>query len=147
MRTLSQNSGYGVDRAGSVFRIYMGGHAVINWIIAMTDPRSLVHGAASTIEGEVLASLLMLVGVAAMLDAAVNDFMPDRFHWRVALRQRHFILTAMAFCYAAQLFTAFSQHVSTGLLLPDLWSACSIMFVAFIDAHQRNKDAQCAICN
>lgn len=145
MRPRSYSAG---PRAGSVFRIYMGGNAIVTWFIAMTDPRSLMYAAASTGEGAVLVWLLMLVGAAAVIDAVVNDLLPRRFHWRVALRQRHFILAAMAFCYVAQLYVAFFNFRSTGLLLYYLWNATMIMLAAFLDAHQRSKDAACVIvCN
>lgn len=134
--------------AGSVFRMYMGGNAIVTWFIAMTDPRSLMHSVAATAEGAALIWLLMMVGAAAILDAVINDLLPQRFRWRVALRQRHFILAAMAFCYVAQLYVAFFNLRSTGLLLYYLWNAGMIMLAAFLDAHQRSKDASCVIvCN
>lgn len=138
----------GGDRAGSVFRVYMGGNAIVTWFVGMTDPRSLMHLVASSTEGAVLIWLLMLVGMSVLLDAVINDFLPQRFHWRIALRQRHFFLAAMAFCYVAQLYIAVANFRSTGLLLYYLWNASMIMLVAFIDAHQRSKDATCVIvCN
>lgn len=138
----------GGDRAGAVFRIYMGGNAIVAWYVAMSDPRSLLHLVASSSEGAVLIWLLLIVGVAALLDAVINDLLPQRFHWRPALRQRHFILAALAFCYVAQLYVAFFKLRSSGLLLYYLWNAGMIMLAAFIDAHQRSKDASCVIvCN
>ena len=145
MRRRQQSGG---DRAGSVFRVYMGGNAMVNWYMALYEPRSLMHLVASTSEGEALIWLLLFVGLAALLDALINDFMPSRFHWRVALRQRHFILTAMAFCYVAQLYVAFLYLRSSGLLIHYLWNVAAIMAVAFFDAQQRSKDASCVIvCN
>ncbi|NDP60091.1 MAG: hypothetical protein GZ090_12135 [Oxalobacteraceae bacterium] len=114
----------------------------------MTDPRSLMHLVASTGEGAVLLWLLMALGVSIWIDAVINDLLPHRFHWRPALRQRHFILAAMAFCYVAQLYVAFFNLQSVGLLLYYIWNAAMIMAVAFIDARQRSKDASCVIvCN
>ncbi|MES2262078.1 MAG: hypothetical protein V4724_26455 [Pseudomonadota bacterium] len=136
------------DRASAVFRICIGGNAMLAWYAAIAESRSLMHLVAVTGQGVVLNWLLMLAGAAAILDAVINDVLPARFHWRVALRQRHFILFAMAFCYAAQLYVAFFSIRSTGLLLYYLWTAGMIMLAAFIDAHQRAKDATCAItCN
>ena len=138
----------GSDRAGSIFRIYMGGNAIVAWYVALTDPRSLLHLVASTTEGVVLIWLLLIVGCAALLDALINDLLPQRFHWRPALRQRHFIFAALAFCYVAQLYLAFFNLRSAGLLLYYIWNAGMIMLVVFIDAHQRSKDATCVIvCN
>jgi hypothetical protein len=76
---------------------------------------------------------------------SVTYLAPERFHWRRARRERHFILTALAFCYVAQLYLAFYNFRSTGLLLYYLWNASMIMFVAFLDAHQRAKEGACAI--
>jgi hypothetical protein len=138
----------GGERAGSLFRIYMGGNAIVSWYMALAEPRSLMHLVASSLEGSALIWLLMFVGVAALLDALINDFLPPRFHWRMAIRQRHLILAALAFCYVAQLYVAFFNLRSTGLLLYYLWTAITIMAVAFFDAHQRSKDASCVIaCN
>ena len=145
MKRLPQSA---ASRAGSVFRIYMGGNAIVTWYVAMTDARSLMHLVASTHEGATLVWMLMAFGAAAVIDAVVNDVLPRRWHWRVALRQRHFILAAMAFCYVAQLYVAFFNLRSTGLLLYYLWNAGMIMLAAFLDAHQRSKDATCVIvCN
>jgi hypothetical protein len=138
----------GGDRAGSIFRMYMGGNAIVSAYMAQFEPRSLMSWVASTVEGATLIFLLAIVGAAALLDAVINDFMPKRFHWRVALRQRHFILTVMAFCYLAQLYVAFLYLRSSGLLMHYLWNVFAIMAVAFFDAHQRSKDAACVIvCN
>lgn len=136
---------HGTSRAGSVFRLYMGGGAIVTWILAMTEPRSLVSIAASSGAGagSILVWSLFFIGVAAVIDAVVNDFLPSQFHWRAAVRQRHFILSAMAFCYVAQLYVAYTHMRSTGLLIYYLWNAGFIMFISFVDAHQRSKDATC----
>lgn len=136
-----------VRRAGSVFRIYMGGNAIVSWYIAMTDPRALLHLVASTWDGATLIWMLMLLGGCAVIDAIVNDLLPERFHWRVALRQRHFILVGMAFCFLTQIYISFAQGRSTGLVFYYLWNASMIMLAAFLDAHQRLKDAKCSIAN
>lgn len=133
------------ERCGSLFRVYMGGSAIIGWYMAMYEPRSMMHLVAKSGDGAVLFWLLLVVGAAAMVDAIINDFLPARYHWRVAVRQRHMILTAMAFCYIAMLYVAFIHLRSSGLLIQFLWNVSTIMAVAFFDAHQRSKDASCAI--
>lgn len=143
--TPSPHGTTGRQRATSLFRIYLGGAAVATWLIAMTDTRSLLHVVGSTSEGAALAWLTMLVGLAALLDGVVNDILPARFCWRAAVRQRHFILATMAFCYVAQLYVAFFNLRSTGLLIYYLWNAGAIMALAFFDAHQRSKEALCVI--
>lgn len=136
------------ERCGSVFRVYMGGSAIISWYMAMFEPRSLAYLAAASTEGEMLYWLLLATGVAALADAIINDFLPERFRWRSAVRQRHMILVAMAFCYMAMLYVALLYLRSSGLLFQFLWNVATIMVVAFLDAHQRKKDATCMIvCN
>lgn len=131
--------------AGSVFRFYIGGNAIVSWYVAMTDPRSLLHLIASTPEGMVLAWAVMLVGAWALADAVINDVLPCRFRWPLALAQRHFILVGMAFGYIAQLYIAVSTGRPASLLVYYVWHTSVIMVVAFIDATQRSKDQACKI--
>ncbi len=128
--------------------MYMGGNAIVSGYIAASDASSLIRRAMSTSEGALLVWMLMALGLCAVIDAVINDLLPHRFHWRAALRQRHFILTAMAFCYLAQLYIAFCNDRTTGLIIYYLWNAAIIVFAAYLDAHQRYKDALCATaCN
>lgn len=133
---------------GSLLRAYMGGNACIAWFNATNEPHSLISQAAAIPAGLMFIWLLMVAGVALLVDVVINDILPERFHWRVAVRHRHLILSTMAFCYIAQLYVAFYSLRSTGLLIFCLWNAATLMFIAMVDAHQRSKDATCqAICN
>lgn len=136
-----------LQRSGSIFRIYMGGAACISWYTAIADPSSLMHSVAATVDGASAIWALMILGACAVVDAVVNDILPERWHWRVALRQRHYILVLMAFCYLAQIYTAFQTGRHISLAYSYLWNASMIMLAAFIDAHQRLKDAKCQIAN
>lgn len=136
-----------LQRSGSIFRIYMGGAAIVSWYIAMTDPSALMHSAASTVDGASAVWALMVLGGCALVDAVVNDILPERWHWRVAVRQRHYILVGMAFCYLAQIYTAFELGRHISLAYSYVWNASLLMLAAFIDAHQRLKDAKCQIAN
>lgn len=120
---------------------------MVSWYIAMTDPNAFMYSVASTSDGASAIWALMLLGACSVVDAIVNDILPERYHWRVALRQRHYILVGMAFCYLAQIYTAFEigRHIS--LAYNYLWNASMIMLAAFIDAHQRLKDAKCLTAN
>lgn len=142
---MNKEAHQGSDHAASIFRLYMGGNAVNCWYLAMTEPRSMLSAAANTDAGLILTWLMLFVGLAALADVVINDFLPRRFHWRTAVRQRHFIFVAMAFCYVAQLYVAFASLRSPGLLMYYLWNAVTIMFIAFVDAHQRSKDATCVV--
>ncbi len=123
----------------------MGASAMVSFYMSIWEPRSLMFLVGSTFEGEVLIGALAIVGLAAVLDAVINDFLPDRFHWRLAVKQRHFIYTAMAFCYMAQLYVAYLYLRSSGLLVHYLCNVLAIMAVAYFDAHQRCKDSSCVI--
>lgn len=131
--------------AGSAFRFYVGGNAIVSWYVAMTDPRALLHLVAATPEGSALVWSVMLIGAWALVDALINDVLPSRFSWPLAQRQRHFILAGMAFCYMAQLYIAFYTSRPAALLLYYTWNAGAIMVVAFVDATQRAKDQECKI--
>jgi hypothetical protein len=131
--------------AGSVFRFYIGGNAIVSWYVAITDPRALMHLVAATPEGAVLIWAVMLIGAWALVDALINDVLPCRYRWPLALAQRHFILAGMAFCYMAQLYVAFYTSRPASLLVYYTWNAVAIMFVAFLDATQRAKDQACKI--
>lgn len=136
-----------LQRSGSIFRIFMGGAAVVSWIIAMTDPNAVMYSVAATADGAAAIWALMLLGGCLMVDAIVNDILPERWHWRVALRQRHYLLVGMAFCYLAQIYTAFELGRHISLAYDYTWRASMIMLAAFYDAHQRLKDAKCQIAN
>jgi len=132
-------------RAGSAFRLYVGGNAIVSWYVAMTDPRALMHLVASTSDGAVLVWAVMLIGAWALVDAIINDVLPAKYSWRLAFAQRHFVLAGMAFCYMAQLYIAYYSSRPASLLVYYTWNAVAIMVVAFIDAHQRAKDQACKI--
>lgn len=136
-----------LKRSGSVFRIYIGGAAMVSWYTSMFDSSALMHSVASTTDGAMAIWALMILGACSVVDAVFNDVLPDRYHWRVALRQRHYILVGMAFCYLAQIYTAISLGKHISLTYGYLWNASMIMLAAFYDANQRLKDAKCLTAN
>jgi hypothetical protein len=136
-----------LKRSASVFRISIGGAAIVSWFSAMTDPASLISSVAETTDGASAIWALMILGLCAVVDAVLNDILPERYHWRVALRQRHYILVGMAFCYLAQIYTAFQLDRHISIVYDYTWRAGMIIFAAFLDAHQRLKDAKCQIAN
>jgi hypothetical protein len=136
-----------LKRSGSLFRIYVGGAAMVSWYTAMFDPNAVMHSVASTTDGASAIWALMILGACSVVDAVFNDILPDRWHWRVAMRQRHYILVGMAFCYLAQIYTAFNLGKHISLTYGYLWNASMIMLAAFYDANQRLKDAKCLTAN
>lgn len=115
--------------------------AVVLWIISDIEPRAMMAQFAEHGAGGFLCALIGLLGVIGMVDVLINDFLPDRFTWRVARKQRHFVLVALAFCYIASLYVSLDTVKSTGLSLFYTWNAVSLLSLAFVDAYTRNKDS------
>lgn len=86
-----------------------------------------------------LVTALLVVGLVGLFDVLINDVLPARFHWRTVERNRHYVLAAMAFCYMAQLFVAFSAVRESGLFYYYLLNAFALMAVATVDATQRSR--------
>lgn len=138
----------GTFSPGTAFRTYMGGVAVLDWFLSTTEPQSILHQISETTDGRIVLALLALLGISAMVDAILNDFLPHKYCWRAGLKHRHFVLTGMAFCNIAQIYVAFYHVRATGFLLYCMWNALTLVCVAFVDAAQRSKDASCVIvCN
>lgn len=135
------------QRDGSMFRIYIGGLAIIALYMSVEVPDSLSYAVASTSDGAMLILAQAFLGGCAIVDAVVNDLLPARWHWRLALRQRHYIMVGMAFCFLTQIFSALWQSRLTGLEAYYTWNAAMIMIAAFPDAYQRLKDVKCQTAN
>lgn len=134
-------------RDGSMFRIYIGGLAIIALYTSIWVPDSLSARVASTTDGATLIWAQSLLGAFAIIDAVVNDLLPPHWHWHLAMRQRHYLMVGMAFCFLAQIFTAVWQDRLTGIEAYYTLNAVMIMLAAFPDAHQRLKDAKCQTAN
>ncbi|MDQ2821275.1 MAG: hypothetical protein M3Y65_12915 [Pseudomonadota bacterium] len=135
------------QRDGSMFRIYIGGLAIIALYMSIQVPNSLSNLVAATNDGAMLIWLQAILGGCAIVDAIVNDLLPAQWHWRLALRQRHYIMVGMAFCFLTQIFSAFWQDRLSGLEAYYTWNALMIMVAAFPDAQQRLKDVTCQTAN
>jgi hypothetical protein len=133
------------DYALTLLRIYMGGNAIVSWHTAMSEPRSLIAESTKTPDSQVLIWLLGVVGVLFVIDVIINDIMPKRFIWKRALKHRHFLFSALAYCYVAQLFVGVMAHQGVALLISFVWNASIIMVAAFLDAKKRSRDAGCAM--
>jgi hypothetical protein len=130
-----------------MFRIYIGGLAIIALYMSIWVPDSLSASVAATSDGAMLIWAQAGLGACAIVDAVVNDLLPARWHWRLALRQRHYIMVGMAFCFLAQIFSALWQSRLTGLETYYSWNAVMITLAAFPDAYQRLKEAKCQKTN
>jgi hypothetical protein len=136
-----------IERAGSLLRVAMGGYSILTWFIAMTDPRAQMYWVATESDGAVALWMLMICGACVLIDAVVNDILPDRYHWRFALHLRHYSLWGMAAGFLAQVYNAYASNNNSGFTYIYLWNAGLILIAAFWDAKQRLKDAKCQIAN
>lgn len=133
------------DRALALLRFFMGGNAVIAWHNAISDPGSRMYKVALDADGAALVWLMAGFGLIVCLDVLINDILPDRFHWRPALKNRHFVLCALAFCYVAQLYVGVMGRQVVSLLIYYLWNAGMIMLATFLDAKLRSRNPPCGM--
>lgn len=132
----------------AIFRISMGGSAILNWYNSLFENRSMMYQAGLYPDRAELITLMMLLGVVMILEVCINDFLPRRLQWEWLLKQRHLLLLAMAFCAMAQLYIAYTENHPVGLALYYTWNAGSLIAYAFADSIQRSKDTKCVIaCN
>jgi hypothetical protein len=115
--------------------------AVVLWITAEIEPRSMTAQFAVSGAGGFMCALTGLLGLIGMVDVLINDFLPDRYQWRTARKNRHFVLVAIAFCYIASLYVSLETVKSTALSLFYTWNAISLLSLAFVDAYTRNKES------
>lgn len=132
--------------AGSVFRLYVSGLAVLTWFIGFFEDRSLGYLVGKTQEGNTVLWIMLVGGVVGLLDVLLNDYTtafnkPSLFE--AAKKYRHFGFTVLAFCHACLLLIAVFRIGSVGLALFSLWNAIFIVAFSLVDAHQRYKDAVC----
>lgn len=136
----------------SLFRVFACGLAMLAWFLGVFDERSLFAIVASTDDGHKLLWLMLIFGSIGLIDAVVNDWshwLRHRFGFDHTRAYRHFGLCGLAFCYIAQIFVSLLHVKSPGLTAYFIWNAVLIVAFAFIDAHQRSKDAlPCShVCN
>lgn len=133
------------DYALTLLRLYMGGNAVVTWYNAMSEPQSLIAMTTRTPDGKMLLWLLGIVGAMMAIDVIINDVLPSRFVWSRALKNRHYLFSALAFCYVSQLFVGAMSHQGLALLIYYVWNASIVMVASFLDAKKRSRDAGCAM--
>lgn len=134
------------DWALPLLRLYMGGNAVVTWHNATTNPQALLYRtAAGNPDGQTLVWFMGLFGLILIIDLFINDILPEKFHWNGAIKYRHFLILALAFCYIAQLFVGTMGGQVLHLLIYNLWNAGMIMTAAFLDAKSRSRNSLCVV--
>lgn len=121
-----------------LYRLSLFSLAIVIWAMTMLEPRSLMAQFGTTTGAGMLSSVAGALGVIGVIDVIINDILPERFQWQAAKHHRHMILVALAFCYVAQLYIAFTAFKSLELNVFYCWNATSLLSLALVDAHQRN---------
>lgn len=140
------------DYTLSVFRVTLAGNAIASWYNSQVDPGSRFFKIGQSIDGGVLMWLMALFAVSIILDTVLNDWTKDlihvcgrevRLHWRRAFTKRHYLLVGLACCYWAQPYVALRAGRPVESLTTFAWVGFTIFVLAFFDAKQRSRDAQC----
>ena len=140
------------DHTLSVFRVTLAGNAIASWYNSQVDPGSRFFKIGQSPDGGVLMWLMALFAVSIILDTILNDWTKDlihvcgrevRLHWRRAFTKRHYLLVGLACCYWAQPYVALRAGRPVESLATFAWVGITIFVLAFFDAKQRSRDAQC----
>lgn len=135
-------------RIGVLYRISMCSLAVLMSMFAELEPRSMMALMARTNAGSFLCISLGITGAIGLIDALINDLLPRSYKWRVAFRQRHFILVALAFEYTASFYVSLSTVQSNAMCLFFGWNTLSLVTLAFLDATTRSTERRYGrVCN
>lgn len=132
--------------AGSVFRLYACGLAMLMWYLGFFEGRSLNSLVAATEEGSMILWAMLICGVIGVLDVFLNDYTAafrKRPLFESARTYRHFGLSGLAFCHTCFVFIAVLKIGSPPLAIFSFWNAAFIVAFSLIDAQQRSKDAVC----
>lgn len=127
----------------------MGGHAVVTWFSATTNPGSTLYEVTNyTDDGGVIIWALGLLGVVMLLDLFINDWTPTtvrlgtrqlNLNWQRTWRHRHWLFVGIAACYAAQPLLADESGQNIAVMLVCYWNSFINMAAAFIDAGERSR--------
>ena len=140
------------DYTLSVFRVTLAGNAIASWYNSQVDPGSRFFKIGQSLDGGVLMWLMALFAVSIILDTVLNDWTKDvirfgrrevRLHWKRAFTKRHYLLVGLACCYWAQPYVALRAGRPVESLATFAWVGITIFVLAFFDAKQRSRDAQC----
>lgn len=130
-----------LQQTGVVGRAYL--FFVAGYVAAVSvfcDTTLLYHVFEQSSTGTKLVRAAMMTGAAmGLLDALINDVLPQKWYITSALRWRHMLLMVMSGCYAVLASTACTHP--EGLWLVPFLVAGSAMFAAsaFFDIRRRFK--------
>lgn len=88
------------------------------------------------------ASLAVLgsLAVLTLLDTAINDLLPERWHLQWACRNRHLLWALMAVTYAGYAYVLARLNMGPWLAVTFLVYACGCFGVAFFDLRYRAQE-------
>lgn len=136
------------DHYPSMFRMTLGGNALVSWYNAMNDPNSSLWVIGRNEYGGTLLWFMGFFGAVIVLDVILNDWTPRRFEfswfstrirWQRAFEHRHWLFVGLAVCYAGQPYVAEIGGYGVSLTLYFYWYTFTNIAVAFLDAAQRSR--------
>lgn len=124
---------------GSILRLFFSLLTLHTWYCGMFDPRTL-HYMVTTMAGNLgvwIITLFGCLGLAALLDGFINDFLPRQFSIKPLLKSRHLVFMAIAILNSSELFVAVRYVESWGLTLYCLLITTFVVITAFSDIKAR----------
>jgi hypothetical protein len=108
-----------VWQCGALMRVYMCLHIILRNSIGWTEDRSLIHDLtmAAGWPGIFVLVALIVFSIAGLVDAFINDALPNRFVLLFGLKFRQTVLKGLMFGIAAQMWFGVSIDSYTILLL------------------------------
>jgi hypothetical protein len=136
------------DHYPALFRLTLGGNAVVSWYNAMNDPKSSLWTIGRHEYGGTLLWLMGFFGAVIVLDVLANDWTPDRLkigskelrlRWQRMFAHRHWLFVGLATCYSGQPYVAEMGGYGVSLVPYFYWYAFTNLAVAYLDANKRSR--------
>lgn len=124
-------------------RIYLSLDVLTTVFITLFSAFSLNRIAFTSLSGDfgfVGVGLLAVFGVLGLLDAIINDVLPDRYHIHWARHNRWWIFMGMALVFVTFIYVNATNHLLTALLVRYLLSASGAICLAAFDLMERGEE-------
>lgn len=124
---------------GSILRLFFSLLTIHTWYCGMFDTKTL-HYMVTTQAGELGSVIIMLfgsLGLVALADSFVNDFMPRQYSMKTLMKFRHLVFMIIAIMNSAELYVAVQYVQSWGLTFYCLLITTFVVITAFSDIKAR----------
>lgn len=121
-----------MTRFSAALRVYLSGSILVTSFVAAADPFSQ-HAFAMSEDGfgGVLAiGLMAALAIAGLLDAVINDFLPDRYSIQCTHRHRHVVFMLIAIGQVAIVLALVRADEVRPAISVYLWDAAFAVWVA-----------------